>query len=189
MERVSAGGFANCALCRWLRPNVVFLVLATYVAPEILKNIPYDESSDMWSVGVILYVLLVGCPPFADNNKTILFQKIRTGEYSFNEAEWEDISEDAIELIQNLLKVDPLQRYTAKQALQSKWLEKDDKTLESKDLSKSRDVIRRSKRKFVNVAKTIISMKSSALHAVKAKEKNFGSQEFDEAQPVKKPAI
>lgn len=119
----------------------------------------------MWSIGVILYVLLVGYPPFADNNQSILFQKIRVGEYSFHDDEWKGISDDAMDLIKNLLVVDPLQRWTAKQALESAWLKKDSKALEGKDLTKSLEAIKRSKRKFKNVAKTIIMMKGSSLRA------------------------
>ena len=143
---------------------------ATYVAPEILKNIPYDQSADMWSVGVILYVLLVGYPPFADSNQSVLFQRIRTGDYEFHETEWKGISEDAKDLIRNLLVVDPLQRWTAKQALQCAWLKKEDKSLDV-ELTASLEAIKRSKRKFKNVAKTIIMMKGSSRRALESREK------------------
>jgi serine/threonine protein kinase len=59
----------------------------TYVAPEILKNIPHDTKADMWSVGVIIYVLLVGYPPFMEDKQADLFRKIRSGEYEFFEEE------------------------------------------------------------------------------------------------------
>ena len=150
---------------------------ATYVAPEILKNIPYDQSADMWSVGVILYVLLVGYPPFADNNQSVLFQKIRVGDYAFHDGDWKGISEDAIDLIKHLLVVDPLQRWTAKQALESAWLKKEDQALAT-ELTASLEAIKRSKRKFKNVAKTIIMMKGSSKRAVQAKENAMEQAEF-----------
>jgi serine/threonine protein kinase len=55
-----------------------------YVAPEILNGVPYDEAADMWSVGVILYILLGGYPPFIDDNQRRLFRKIRKGKYEFH---------------------------------------------------------------------------------------------------------
>eukprot|EP00977_Amphora_coffeiformis_P012882 scaffold3271_cov181-Amphora_coffeaeformis.AAC.9 len=161
----------------------------TYVAPEILKNIPYDQSGDMWSVGVIIYVLLVGYPPFADNNQSVLFQKIRVGDYTFHPEEWKGISEDAKDLIKHLLVVDPLQRWTARQALESNWLKKEDKDL-NKELTASLEAIKRSKRKFKNVAKTIIMMKMSSKKAaaergeVKAQEAALTHEEFEAEAPA-----
>ena len=60
-----------------------------YVAPEILNGVPYDERSDMWSIGVILYILLGGYPPFIDDNQRKLFRKIRKGKYEFHAGECE----------------------------------------------------------------------------------------------------
>lgn len=137
----------------------------------------------MWSIGVILYVLLVGYPPFADNNQSVLFQKIRVGEYTFHEQEWKDISEDAKDLIKHLLVVDPLQRWTAKQALESAWLKKEDKSLDN-ELTASLEAIKRSKRKFKNVAKTIIMMKGSSMRALAAKEKALKAEEFGAPETV-----
>ena len=131
----------------------------------------------MWSVGVILYVLLVGYPPFADNNQSVLFQKIRVGDYSFVKEDWKGISDDAVDLIKHLLVVDPLQRWTAKQALESSWLKKEDTALGT-ELTASLEAIKRSKRKFKNVAKTIIRMKGSSIRALKAKEEHMQAEEF-----------
>ena len=55
------------------------------MAPEILEGTPYDERADMWSVGVILYILLGGYPPFIESTQRDLFRKIRKGEYEFHE--------------------------------------------------------------------------------------------------------
>lgn len=130
----------------------------SYVAPEILKNIPYDQSSDMWSVGVILYVLLCGYPPFMDDNQGILFQKIRTGEWEFADKDWKNISEEAKELIRNLLLVDPLRRLKATEALESPWLLAEDKQLSEKDLSNVVDSIKTKTTKLKTVARTIMWM-------------------------------
>ena len=135
----------------------------TYVAPEILKNIPYDQSADMWSVGVILYVLLVGYPPLASESQNVLFQKIRTADYSFREADWKAISPEAKELLSHLLTVDPMQRWTAKKALECAWLQADEKVMDKTDLSGgAAKKIRARKRRFFSVAKSIMWMRSSS---------------------------
>ena len=94
----------------------------TYVAPEVLKNHPHDEMVDMWSVGIIIYVLLVGYPPFMEENQRQLFRKIRMGEYEFYEEDWAEISEPAKDLISKLLVVDPSRRTKANAALQHEWI-------------------------------------------------------------------
>lgn len=94
----------------------------SYVAPEILKGHPYDQSVDMWSVGVIIYVALVGYPPFLEQNQRVMLDKIRHGNYEFYEEDWRSISEHARNLIQNLLKVDPDRRLSASQALGHDWI-------------------------------------------------------------------
>lgn len=94
----------------------------SYVAPEVLKNAPYDQMVDMWSIGVILFVLLCGYPPFADENQTELFRKIRMGEWKFRGEEWEQVSDEAKDLIRGLLVPNPVQRLSAEQALQCTWL-------------------------------------------------------------------
>jgi len=110
----------------------------SYVAPEILKNIPHDTKSDMWSVGVITYVLLVGYPPFMDEKQQELFRKIRSGEYDFPMEDWGVISGDAIELIKSLLVVDPHQRLTADAALRMPWFKDENlKRLSSRSLAAS----------------------------------------------------
>jgi len=94
----------------------------TYVAPEILKNQPHDEMVDMWSVGVIIYVLLVGYPPFMEEKQRDLFRKVRQGEYGFDGKDWKKVSKSAKKLIKKLLVVDPSRRLTARKALQQKWI-------------------------------------------------------------------
>jgi len=116
----------------------------TYVAPEILKNHPHDESVDMWSVGIVLFVLLVGYPPFMDDNQKILFRKIRLGDFKYLEEDWMDISPGARDLIDAFLTVDPLNRITASEALQHEWIsELDDDDLSCNELDLSVSEIKR----------------------------------------------
>jgi len=109
----------------------------TYVAPEVLKNIPHDHRVDLWSIGVIVFVLLVGYPPFMEDDQPKLFQKIRTGEWSFHEDDWKHISRDAKDLIRGFLQVDPKDRWTIEQALKSRWINQDPSRLSSVNLSPS----------------------------------------------------
>mmetsp|Transcript_17257 Transcript_17257/g.49899 ORF Transcript_17257/g.49899 Transcript_17257/m.49899 type:complete len:703 (+) Transcript_17257:129-2237(+) len=115
----------------------------TFVAPEILKNIPHDQSADLWSVGVVVYILLVGYPPFMKDTQAELFQQIRTGAWEFLEEDWEDISPEAQELVRNLLVVDPEQRWTVDQALKSSWIREPNLDKSTKvDLLKSVSALR-----------------------------------------------
>lgn len=123
----------------------------TYVAPEILKNHPHDEMADMWSVGVIIFVILVGYPPFIEEDQRVLFRKIRLGDYCFLEEDWSGISKEAKNLITKLLIVDPDQRWTASQALGHKWFTGLDSTRPlSPDISQKIDMLKLSISAFGN---------------------------------------
>ena len=93
-----------------------------FVAPEILLRSPYDQQADMWSVGVIIYLLLSGDLPFMGRSQRELFRAIVVGKYDFPDEMWGDVSEHAKELIQGLLVTDPSKRLTAKQAMASRWM-------------------------------------------------------------------
>ena len=66
-----------------------------YVAPEVLKNEPYSKAVDLWSLGVILYILLCGFPPFYHESTAALYKQIRKGQYDFPEPYWTEISDSA----------------------------------------------------------------------------------------------
>jgi serine/threonine protein kinase len=93
-----------------------------YVAPEILSTQLYGKSVDMWSIGVITYILLGGYPPFHDDNQKALFKKIKNAEYEFHEEYWSEVSDEAKDLIRHLLKINPVERYTAEEALNHPWV-------------------------------------------------------------------
>ena len=81
-----------------------------YVAPEILKGKKYGTAVDMWSCGVIVYILLGGYPPFHDDNHAILYRKIKAADYAFDPQYWDQVSDDAKDLIKKMLVVDPDKR-------------------------------------------------------------------------------
>ena len=135
----------------------------TYVAPEILKNIPHDTKADMWSVGVIIYVLLVGYPPFMEDKQQDLFRKIRSGEYEFFEEDWVEISEEAKDLIKSLLVTDPAQRLTAVEALQNPWFDVDnDFRLSNRSLTSSLRIIREKRKSLRAIATAVMWMSKDA---------------------------
>ena len=94
-----------------------------YVAPEILKNKGYDSGAvDMWSTGVILYILLCGFPPFYEEELPALFDQILHARYDFPSPWWDNISADGKDLVKKLLELDVKKRLTAAQVLAHPWM-------------------------------------------------------------------
>ena len=93
-----------------------------YVAPEVLMHDVYSSQVDLWSVGVIVYILLCGFPPFYGDNDNQMFRKIKAGQYKFLSPYWDPISADAKEFVSKLLTVDWQKRMDAQQALDHRWL-------------------------------------------------------------------
>jgi len=94
-----------------------------YVAPEVLKNKGYDSGAvDMWSTGVILYILLCGFPPFYEEELPALFEQILHARYDFPSPWWDNVSKEAKELVQGLLTIDPVKRLTAAQVMALPWV-------------------------------------------------------------------
>jgi calcium/calmodulin-dependent protein kinase (CaM kinase) II/calcium/calmodulin-dependent protein kinase I len=118
---------------------------AQYVAPEILdfQVEGYDERCDMWSVGVVTYILLGGYAPF-EGPPDELAQFIIRGDYEFHDKYWADISESAKDMIHGMLQVDPDVRLTATDALSCEWMGLAAEELASKDLGGARQQMERS---------------------------------------------
>ena len=123
--------------------QLVFLAHFKHIsAPEILLRTPYDEQSDMWSVGVIIYLLLSGTLPFVGRSQRELFRAIVKGDYDMDEASWSGVSADAMDLVKSLLVTDPSKRLTAKQALRSDWLMQNADNLKMNDLMNASNRLR-----------------------------------------------
>jgi serine/threonine protein kinase len=110
---------------------------AQYVAPEILdmKCDGYDQRADVWSLGIVTYVLLGGYAPFDGGPLEKLANDVMRGEFEFHEDYWSDISPAAKDLITSMLQVRPERRITAGEALSCKWMEVEEESLTLKDLS------------------------------------------------------
>lgn len=118
---------ADFGLAQLLKPNeLMHSACGTpgYVAPEVLRNDSsgYGKEVDMWSIGVILYILICGFPPFYDEDNAKLFVSIQKGEYDYPSPYWDSVSPEVTDLIDKLLVLDPGLRLTAAQTLEHPWL-------------------------------------------------------------------
>jgi len=106
-----------------------------FVAPEVLENRPaYDVSCDVWTIGVIVFILLGGYYPFRGKTETEVLKNIRYGNYKFRTKFWNGVSADAISLVKSMMTVDPEERPTSAAALHAPWITMDRYVL-SNDLS------------------------------------------------------
>lgn len=132
--KIADFGFAK----RVVKPNCLRTLCGTaqYVAPEVLdlQSSGYDQRADMWSVGVVIYILLGGYAPF-EGPVQELARAICKADYCFHDKYWSDISDSAKEMIDHLLQVNPVVRLSAENALQCKWMTVEDEALMVTDLS------------------------------------------------------
>jgi len=154
-----------------------------YVAPEVLTAENYTPQVDLWSIGVIVYILLCGFPPFYGDNDNQMFKKIKAGQYKFLSPYWDPISADAKDFVAKLLVVDWRKRMDAATALKHKWLAGDvaasDKNLFAKGDAAAADG--GAKTKFVE---TNIKRAESRQNTLQAIEASGGSPAMD---PVAEP--
>ncbi|XP_043272672.1 calcium/calmodulin-dependent protein kinase type II alpha chain isoform X19 [Venturia canescens] len=93
-----------------------------YLSPEVLKKEPYGKPVDIWACGVILYILLVGYPPFWDEDQNRLYGQIKSGAYDYPSPEWDTVTPEARNLINQMLTVNSGKRITAGEALRHPWI-------------------------------------------------------------------
>lgn len=130
-----------------------------YIAPEVLME-KYDEKCDVWSCGIIMYILLCGYPPFNAENDNDIMNKIKIGKFSFPEEEWDNISNEAKDLIIKMLAYKPSDRLAASDCLLHKWFTENttkknvDKNFSQKCLSNMKKF--RAERKLQQAALTYI---------------------------------
>jgi calcium/calmodulin-dependent protein kinase I len=159
-----------------------------YVAPEVLKGEKYDKAVDLWSLGVILYILLCGFPPFYHQNTNMLYKQIKKGEYDFPDPYWTDISDSAKELVRGLLTVDPKKRMSAKDVLAHPWIA--GKTASSKTFDSShssRLKLLQARRKLKRTVRTIMAVNKFKFALQALIEEEYGTKEAMTGKKTDKP--
>lgn len=131
-----------------------------YVAPEILNKEAHGKPADMWSIGVIMYILLGGYPPFHDENKKKMYELIKSADYEFHEDYWGNVSEEAKDLIRKLLTLDTKSRYTVQQALNHSWITRSSSELAARDLNSNLVALKRfnARKKLRAGIKTVVAV-------------------------------
>ncbi len=119
-----------------------------YIAPEVIKK-DYNSKCDIWSLGIIMYMLLSGSPPFDGSDDIEIMDKIIKGEYSLKTKEWDNVSDDAKDLVKKLLTYNPSRRITAEDAKNHPWIIKN----RSKDNLNNSLSLENLKRPFENLKK------------------------------------
>jgi len=159
-----------------------------YVAPEVLKGEKYDKAVDLWSLGVILYILICGFPPFYHQNTNMLYKQIKKGEYDFPDPYWTDISDSAKELVRGLLTVDPKKRMSAKDVLAHPWIA--GKTASSKTFDSShssRLKLLQARRKLKRTVRTIMAVNKFKFALQSLIEDEYGTKDAMTTKKSEKP--
>lgn len=128
-----------------------------YVAPEILKGIPHDERVDIWSAGITCFVVLVGYAPFAHERREVVCSQIKAGAWHFYKPDWRGISYEAKELVEGLLQVDPVERWSVDEALRCAWFRESDEALSSRDLSGTLTTLKSKRVQLRNAARNTVT--------------------------------
>jgi calcium/calmodulin-dependent protein kinase I len=160
----------------------------TYVAPEILKNIPHDQRADLWSIGVVIFVLLVGYPPFLEEKQSDLFAKIRAGDWGFVEKDWAHISLDAKALIKGLLVTDPKERWSLEESLRCRWIQQDPNQLSSVTLCDSGVTLKQRRNRLRSLARAFMWVgKETKQVEVGTQAQDTASEVFGKPTPASSP--
>lgn len=94
---------------------------AYYIAPEVI-NLHYTEKCDMWSIGVILYIMICGRPPFDGRNENEILQNVKGGSYDLSSKDWMATSPEVRDFVSKLMEYDYNKRMSAKEALDHVWI-------------------------------------------------------------------
>jgi calcium/calmodulin-dependent protein kinase-4 len=132
-----------------------------YCAPEVILKEAYTSAVDIWSLGVVLYILLCGYEPFWDETgEPGVTRKIVKGEYEFESPYWDDISQAARDFVVQMMSVDPLKRPSAKSALENAWVK--GHTAQDTHLQRTQERIREfnAKRKFKAAGRAVLAINS-----------------------------
>ena len=135
-----------------------------YIAPEVIKR-KYNEKCDLWSCGVIMYILLSGRPPFGGRDDMEIIQNVEKGKFDLKSPPFDTLSSDAIDLIKNLINVNVNERISAEQALNHPWF-KANKSQELYNKIKDNDTMRTLIENLKNYKRTSIIQETSLAYLV-----------------------
>jgi serine/threonine protein kinase len=127
---------------------------AYYMSPELLKG-KYDQACDVWSTGIVAYILLCGYPPFNGDTDPDIFEAIKQAYFNFPSQAWGHVSPEAKDFIKCLLRKDPRKRFTAEEALRHPWIRNLDYYYYQQQQERSSSSSRRSKEELLNVMRNL----------------------------------
>ncbi|GFO06626.1 calcium/calmodulin-dependent protein kinase type iv-like [Plakobranchus ocellatus] len=155
-----------------------------YCAPEVLKGQNYNKQCDMWSVGVIAYILLCGYEPFFAENDAVMFKRILKGEFKFDSPWWDDVSDNAKDLVRKLLVVNPQKRLTPSAALKHVWVTgmANKKTHKEDTVEKIKEFNARRKLKFATDALMAVAGAAKKMPMLQILAQNAGYDPSQEEQ-------
>ncbi|CAD5226124.1 unnamed protein product [Bursaphelenchus xylophilus] len=150
-----------------------------YLSPEVLNKDPYGKPVDIWACGVILYILLVGYPPFWDDEQNKLYSQIKNGAYDYPSPEWDTVTPEAKGLIDSMLTLNPKKRITADEALKVPWICNRERVASMVHRQETVECLRqfnaRRKLKAAISAVTVINRMSSAFRSAQTNSADSGS--------------
>ena len=160
--------------------------------PEVLRGDKYGSEADVWSLGVIFYVLLCGYLPFYDEDLTSLFTSIKGGMYEFHDEAWADVSPEATDMIKKMLCVNQKKRWTAVQLLSHPWIRDENRKLRQKSLRHSIITIKKCmirKRFKAAVHLVILTNRLARQYSVKNTVSNLLTINNSDSSPASTAAI
>lgn len=156
-----------------------------YLSPEVLRKEPYSYAVDIWACGVVLYILLVGYPPFWDDDQRRMFELIKRGKYEYPSPEWDSVTTAAKELIDKMLTLDQNKRITAEEALKHPWIKNRDRVASMVHRQETITVMKKfnARRKLKAAVHTalLVTKKSSIFMAARKEPEPMVTLQEDEA--------
>jgi calcium/calmodulin-dependent protein kinase I len=156
-----------------------------YIAPEMMVKKGYGKEVDMWSLGVILYIMLSGCPPFYQEDHLELFRAIMAADYDFPSPDWDLVSPEAVDLVKGLMCLDPKVRLTPDQAMEHPFMQSD-KLGGHMDIAVTKMKKYNARRRF---KKGILAVQIATMMKNSTRSKNKESTSLDDGLAALKAAV
>ncbi|XP_070545079.1 calcium/calmodulin-dependent protein kinase type II delta chain-like isoform X4 [Ptychodera flava] len=162
-----------------------------YLSPEVLRKDPYGKPVDIWACGVILYILLVGYPPFWDEDQHRLYAQIKAGAYDYPSPEWDTVTPEAKNLINSMLQVIPSKRITAAEALQHPWIQNRERVASNLHRQETVDCLKKfnARRKLKGaILTTMLATRNFSMGFLQNKSQSQGNVQTKSGQQIAKVA-